>query len=157
MLQTPTALNRPGEDNRQIKFEKAFLTPNEQVLSLEDGSLHLQLYDLDFYWFSDMLRKTPQDLDLATSLREHALQYDGRGTELKHGRDRIARCSLEYIQVSNIEIYIFHCSLIKFKPWFLPGVWHTVSEARPPPRHQQVHYLQRMQRRFRHCRLGLAE
>ncbi|KAF8172452.1 hypothetical protein BJ912DRAFT_1080713 [Pholiota molesta] len=89
---------KPGEDNREIKFKAASYTPDKQVLYLEDGSLHLELYDLDFDWFLDMLHETPQDLDLATLLREHALQYDGHDTELSYGRYSIAQYSLEYIQ-----------------------------------------------------------
>jgi hypothetical protein len=152
MPQSPIPLNRPGEDNRKIKFQGSSWDPEdvkEQVLYLEDGSLHLRLHDLEFRWFETMLRKTPRDLDLATLLRERALQYDGCGTELKRGRKDIAPDSLEYIQVSNINIYIFHYSLIRFGPWSLPEVWHTISKARSPPRHRRVHYLQKMRIRFR--------
>ncbi|KAF8194546.1 hypothetical protein BJ912DRAFT_1141413 [Pholiota molesta] len=95
---------KPGEDNRQIKFEKARHAPNKQVLYLEDGSLHLRLYNLDFSWFWYMLRGTPQDLDLATLLRERALQYDGRDTVLE---GKLGYSSLEYIQRCGIQ-YLKH-------------------------------------------------
>jgi hypothetical protein len=152
-LQSLIPLNRPGEEKWQIKFEEASFEPDEQVLYLEDGSLCLRLYGLyglDFNWFLDMLCKTPQNLDLATVLRECTLQYDGRDKKLKKGWENIAYSSLEYIKVSKIKMYIFHCSLIRFEPCSLPEVWHTISKARPPPRHRRVHDLRRMRRRF--CR-----
>lgn len=81
---------------------------NTSVLYFENGSLYVRLYDLSFTWFSDMLQKVPQDLDLASVLRERALQYDGCDVELKQGRRNIASASLNYIQVSNIEMNISH-------------------------------------------------
>jgi hypothetical protein len=114
------------------------------VFYLKKGSLWLSLRDPDFFWFWNMFHKTPQNLDLATLLRERALQYDGRGIALKEGRENFARGSLEYIQVSNIEIDIFHSSLIKIEPWSLPEVWHIIFKARSPPRHRRVHYLRKV-------------
>ncbi|KAF8194566.1 hypothetical protein BJ912DRAFT_176402 [Pholiota molesta] len=105
-----TIFPRPGGDNRQIKFEQSSWDPNEQVLYLKDGSLHLQLYSLEFIWFQWMLQKTPQDLDLATLLHEHALHYDEHDIELKIGQKNIARGSLEYIQRCGIP-YVNHVHL----------------------------------------------
>ncbi|KAF8172431.1 hypothetical protein BJ912DRAFT_101789 [Pholiota molesta] len=101
---------KPGEEKWQIKFEEASFEPDEQVLYLEDGSLCLRLYGLyglDFNWFLDMLCKTPQDLDLATVLRECTLQYDGRDKKLKKGWENIAYSSLEYIKRCGIP-YLKH-------------------------------------------------
>ncbi|KAF8194607.1 hypothetical protein BJ912DRAFT_177732 [Pholiota molesta] len=54
-----------------------------------------------------MLRKTPQDLDLATLLRERALQYDGCDITPKGGSEWIARASLNYIKRCGIP-YLNH-------------------------------------------------
>ncbi|KAF8194600.1 hypothetical protein BJ912DRAFT_958845 [Pholiota molesta] len=54
-----------------------------------------------------MLLQTPNDLDLATLLREHALQYDGHDIALNEGQENIARGSLEYIERCGIP-YLDH-------------------------------------------------
>ncbi|KAF8194542.1 hypothetical protein BJ912DRAFT_924033 [Pholiota molesta] len=113
MPHSPIPHNRRREDDRRIKFEERVFVPwppNEQVLYLADGSLRLRLDDLEFSWFTRMLRQVPRDLDLATLLRERALQYGGCDISDLRGRDCIARGSLAYIQV-----------------------WHTIFKSRPPP------------------------
>jgi hypothetical protein len=148
-------LNRPGEDDRQIKSRQAYFH-NDEMLYHKDDSLCIRLYDLNFRWFSKMLDETPHNLDLATLLRERTLQYDGRGLALEKGQGRTAFGTLRYIQVRNIELYIFHCSSLIFDPCSPPEVRHTIPKSRPPPRHRHVYYLPRMRRRFRR-RLGLEE
>lgn len=58
------------------------------------------------YWFEDILDEASIDLDLVNLLLERVVQFRN-DIEPKPGRQRIAKASIKYIQVSDSSLYVF--------------------------------------------------
>ncbi|KAF8186303.1 hypothetical protein BJ912DRAFT_1043214 [Pholiota molesta] len=84
--------SKPGERNRQIRFADI-----EGALYVGDGLMRIHIRNNYFGLMRDTLEKASADWELATFLRERAVQYRG-DVEPIQGRPTIALASVKYIQ-----------------------------------------------------------